>query len=256
MGSCDQFDWTITTGSILPHMASRRQKLNRCLLTAICILTLTRKLANLGGLLSASLIPVKFSLLYILSAERQSVPLPGGTLTMKPLSSISSRWGNKMANSKKLNIPKFSSEAEEAAWWNAHRADIEAELRSRIRNRKPVTLGQLEEGTALTRPVTVRISRDDIERMKTTAAERGVGYQTYMKMLLRGALDQPLESFFLNLDFNIEANDSLRDPQRDGYLRTYEFSAQARIRRFFKFRLDAARRDWPLYFPWAWRADE
>lgn len=34
---------------------------------------------------------------------------------------------------------------------------------------------------------------------------------------------QPLESFFLNLDFNIEANNFLRDPQRDGYLRTYEF---------------------------------
>lgn len=35
--------------------------------------------------------------------------------------------------------------------------------------------------------------------------------------------NQPLESFFLNLDFNIEDNDSLRDPQRDGYLRTAEF---------------------------------
>lgn len=35
--------------------------------------------------------------------------------------------------------------------------------------------------------------------------------------------NQPLESFFLNLDFNIEGNDFLRDPQRDGYLRTYEF---------------------------------
>jgi DNA repair protein RadD len=35
--------------------------------------------------------------------------------------------------------------------------------------------------------------------------------------------NQPIESFFLNLDFNIEANDALRDPQRDGYLRTYEF---------------------------------
>ena len=34
---------------------------------------------------------------------------------------------------------------------------------------------------------------------------------------------QPLESFFLNLDFTIEENDSLREPQRDGYLRTYEF---------------------------------
>lgn len=35
--------------------------------------------------------------------------------------------------------------------------------------------------------------------------------------------NQPLESFFLNLDFNIEENGALRDPQRDGYLRTYEF---------------------------------
>ena len=35
--------------------------------------------------------------------------------------------------------------------------------------------------------------------------------------------NQPLESFFINLDFNIEGNDALRDPQRDGYLRTYEF---------------------------------
>ncbi|MBV2137076.1 MAG: DEAD/DEAH box helicase family protein [Candidatus Thiodiazotropha sp. (ex Ctena orbiculata)] len=35
--------------------------------------------------------------------------------------------------------------------------------------------------------------------------------------------NQPLESFFVNLEPNIENNDALRDPQRDGYLRTYEF---------------------------------
>ena len=34
---------------------------------------------------------------------------------------------------------------------------------------------------------------------------------------------QPLESFFLKLDFNIEGNAFLREPQHDGYLRTYEF---------------------------------
>ena len=32
-----------------------------------------------------------------------------------------------------------------------------------------------------------------------------------------------LESFFLNLDFDIEGNAFLREPQHDGYLRTYEF---------------------------------
>src|ERR1700674_1223690 len=35
--------------------------------------------------------------------------------------------------------------------------------------------------------------------------------------------NQPLQSFFLNLDFKIENNTALRDPQREGYLRTYEF---------------------------------
>ncbi len=34
---------------------------------------------------------------------------------------------------------------------------------------------------------------------------------------------RPLQSFFLDSDFSIEGNDHLRDPQRDGYLRTYEF---------------------------------
>ena len=34
---------------------------------------------------------------------------------------------------------------------------------------------------------------------------------------------QPLESFFLSLDLNIEDNAFLREPQHDGYLRTYEF---------------------------------
>jgi excisionase family DNA binding protein len=35
--------------------------------------------------------------------------------------------------------------------------------------------------------------------------------------------NQPLQTFFFNLDFKIDGNDNLRDPQRDGYLRTYEF---------------------------------
>jgi len=38
---------------------------------------------------------------------------------------------------------------------------------------------------------------------------------------LRG--NQPVEEFFLNLDYTIESNQNLRDPQRDGYLRIQEF---------------------------------
>ncbi len=37
--------------------------------------------------------------------------------------------------------------------------------------------------------------------------------------------NQTPEAFFLNLDFQIEGNHALRDPQRDGYVRTQEFFA-------------------------------
>ena len=35
--------------------------------------------------------------------------------------------------------------------------------------------------------------------------------------------NQPIESFFLSLDCKIEANEYLREPQRDGYLHAYDF---------------------------------
>lgn len=35
--------------------------------------------------------------------------------------------------------------------------------------------------------------------------------------------NQPIETFFLNLEANIETNAALRDPQRDGYQRVYDF---------------------------------
>ena len=35
--------------------------------------------------------------------------------------------------------------------------------------------------------------------------------------------NKPIEAFFTDLDFKIEGNASLREPQRDGYMRTFEF---------------------------------
>jgi superfamily II DNA or RNA helicase len=35
--------------------------------------------------------------------------------------------------------------------------------------------------------------------------------------------NQPINTFFINLNYNIESNASLREPQRDAYLRTFEF---------------------------------
>ncbi len=40
--------------------------------------------------------------------------------------------------------------------------------------------------------------------------------------------NQSFEAFFLNLDYNIEENQNLRDPQRNGYLRVQEFLASGK----------------------------
>jgi predicted DNA binding CopG/RHH family protein len=88
---------------------------------------------------------------------------------------------------KRTVIPKFKSEAEEAAWWDAHRSEVEAEIRRRMQ-RKPLTLDALLKKDEPSQPITLRIAKEDLETARRLAAERGVGYQTYLKMLLRGAL--------------------------------------------------------------------
>jgi predicted DNA binding CopG/RHH family protein len=92
------------------------------------------------------------------------------------------------AKMKQVVIPKFSSEAKEAAWWDAHRSEIEAEIRQRVKQKSPLTLGNLMVGGAVSQPVTLRVSKEDLETARQLAARKGVGYQTYIKMLLREAL--------------------------------------------------------------------
>lgn len=87
-------------------------------------------------------------------------------------------------------IPEFSSEAEEAAWWDAHRSEIEAEIRQRVRQKPLLTLGSLLQGTKPSHPITLRISTQDLETARRLAARKGLGYQTYIKMLLREALEK------------------------------------------------------------------
>ena len=89
---------------------------------------------------------------------------------------------------KQAVIPKFSSEAEEAAWWDAHRSEVEAEIRQRMKQKLPLTLGRLLQGEKPSQPVTLRIAKEDLEDARRLAARKGLGYQTYIKMLLRDAL--------------------------------------------------------------------
>jgi uncharacterized protein (DUF4415 family) len=92
------------------------------------------------------------------------------------------------AKMKKAAIPKFSSEAEEVEWWDARRPEINVEILRRMRQKPRITLGNVIQGAKISQPVTLRIPKGDLETARRLAAEKGLGYQTYIKMLLREAL--------------------------------------------------------------------
>jgi len=97
---------------------------------------------------------------------------------------------------KRLVIPSFKSDAEEARWWDRHRRTVEAELRRRLRQGETYTLTEIAERLSkkeLLRPVTIRMRSDDISTARQLAARKGIGYQTYIKLLLREALEREAE---------------------------------------------------------------
>jgi predicted DNA binding CopG/RHH family protein len=88
---------------------------------------------------------------------------------------------------KKLIIPRFRSEAEDAEWHQRHRWALERAAERRILEGSRLTLPQAV-ARAKTRPVTLRLAATDIDMARALAAQKGIGYQTYVKMLLHEAL--------------------------------------------------------------------
>jgi predicted DNA binding CopG/RHH family protein len=88
---------------------------------------------------------------------------------------------------KKLVVPKFKSEVEDARWHDRNRRGLESAMERRIREGTTLTLRQAA-ARAKTRPVTLRLATSDIEAARMIAAQKGIGYQTYVKMLLHEAL--------------------------------------------------------------------
>lgn len=78
----------------------------------------------------------------------------------------------------KLRVPRFKSEAEEAAWWDAHPEMITRAFKHALKKhpRPP------------TKTVTIRLAVDDVARAQRLASRKGLGYQTLVKTLLHDAL--------------------------------------------------------------------
>ena len=89
---------------------------------------------------------------------------------------------------KQESIPSFANEQEEAAWWDAHPEAITERFREA---KQQGTLRRLNQtklpGASDT--VTIRIPQEELRRARHLAAQRGLRYQTYLKMLLHQALE-------------------------------------------------------------------
>jgi predicted DNA binding CopG/RHH family protein len=91
--------------------------------------------------------------------------------------------------------PPFKTEAQEAEWW-AKNQDL---IANRFEQAK--VAGKLGKGTVArvarqrvgeggaSPTITIRLAEDDLARARTLAAEKGLRYQTYLKMLLHQALN-------------------------------------------------------------------
>ena len=85
-----------------------------------------------------------------------------------------------------LKRKTFANEAEEAKWWESHEDDLAAEFE------KAGVEGRLGVGTVAKRAAipstTIRLDPEDIAKARLQAAERGLRYQTYLKMIIHEAL--------------------------------------------------------------------
>ena len=97
---------------------------------------------------------------------------------------------------KKLIIPKFATEAEEAKWWDDHMDIVEDNLFEAIRNGTAGTgmPQRLMREARESKNITIRMPIADLDRARKLAEKKGLGYQTYMKMLLHEALDREMSA--------------------------------------------------------------
>lgn len=100
----------------------------------------------------------------------------------------------------KKSLAETKTEAEEARWFEDNQEHLLG-LFEQARRDGSLRVGARSVGITLSkqtgslakapsRKVMLRIASDDLERARSQAAEKGLAYQTYIKMLLRAGLDR------------------------------------------------------------------
>ena len=85
-----------------------------------------------------------------------------------------------------LKTKTFASEAEEAAWWELHEDELADEFEKATAEGR-IGIGTIAKRAALP-STTIRLDPEDIAKARVQAAERGLRYQTYLKMIIHEAL--------------------------------------------------------------------
>jgi predicted DNA binding CopG/RHH family protein len=91
----------------------------------------------------------------------------------------------------KKHVP-FKSEEQEAEWWAKNQnliADRFEEAKAGGKLGKGTVARVARERAGASPTITIRLAEDDLTRARALAAEKGLRYQTYLKMLLRQALN-------------------------------------------------------------------
>ncbi len=88
---------------------------------------------------------------------------------------------------KAIVIPRFRTEAEEAAWWDAH-PEVATDMMKRA-----IKAGKARRAVPL-KTVTMRLPVPDLETAQELASRKRLPYQTYIKMLLHEALEKERRS--------------------------------------------------------------
>jgi hypothetical protein len=95
----------------------------------------------------------------------------------------------------KKKRPQFASEAEEAEWWAKNQEFIferfaEAKAAGKLGEGSVVREARERIGPTGSSPtITIRLGEADLARTRMLAAEKGLRYQTYLKMLIHQALN-------------------------------------------------------------------
>ncbi len=93
---------------------------------------------------------------------------------------------------KKPPVKRFVKEAEEAGWWDANMDIVEKNLVAAMKSGIAKRGGprRVIRERRESKNITIRVALADIERARSLAARKGIGYQTYVKVLLKEALDR------------------------------------------------------------------